>query len=259
MPRRAETVRAVMTARRQRPAVRRRCAQGAPIPKASGRRPRRLVRSDPLRSPGRSPGAWLSHLFTSRSIIDGSRSYAAMKDESFGLGWRPGCGRPSGMSVPRAGRRSFLRRGAAAAAAAAGGLRGPGRPRQSGNPNYLPSLYPNENVKEFQAIQSARERPCDLPDQRDRRCGEHARPKPSFVNLTQANLLAFAQTSQALENTGVGAYLGAAPSILRRTYVGGGRVDPGDRGEACRLSQRPAQPDHDLQRREARRRASRCR
>ncbi len=46
-----------------------------------------------------------------------------------------------------------------------------------------------------------------------------ARPKPTFKNLLQPNFTAFLNTSRALENTGVGAYLGAAPAILSRSYL----------------------------------------
>ena len=51
------------------------------------------------------------------------------------------------------------------------------------------------------------------------------------MNLTQPNLLAFAQTSQALENTGVGASLAR---LLTSTVVPTwrGRLDPGDRAAA---------------------------
>ena len=49
--------------------------------------------------------------------------------------------------------------------------------------------------------------------------GANARPKPSFVDLTQPNLVTFAQTSRSLENTGVGAYLGAAPIIFNTAYL----------------------------------------
>jgi hypothetical protein len=49
--------------------------------------------------------------------------------------------------------------------------------------------------------------------------GSYARPKPSFVNLVQPNLVAFATTAKALENTGVGAYLGAAPVIFNSAYL----------------------------------------
>ncbi|MEO6213396.1 MAG: ferritin-like domain-containing protein [Vicinamibacterales bacterium] len=46
--------------------------------------------------------------------------------------------------------------------------------------------------------------------------GSAARPKPTFQNLLQDNFRAFYEVSQALENTGVGADLGAAPAILDR-------------------------------------------
>ena len=46
--------------------------------------------------------------------------------------------------------------------------------------------------------------------------GRNARPIPMFQNLRQPNLNQFVRTSQALENTGCGAYLGAAPVIHNR-------------------------------------------
>ena len=49
--------------------------------------------------------------------------------------------------------------------------------------------------------------------------GGAARPKPTFRNLVQPNFRHFVHVSQALENTGVGAYLGAAPVILNRGYL----------------------------------------
>lgn len=49
--------------------------------------------------------------------------------------------------------------------------------------------------------------------------GPLARPKPTFQNLLQPSFKQFFLVSQALENTGVGAYLGAAPSILSRAYL----------------------------------------
>ena len=49
--------------------------------------------------------------------------------------------------------------------------------------------------------------------------GDNARPKPNFHNLVQPSMAAFVNTSQALENTGVGAYLGALPYISSAAYV----------------------------------------
>jgi len=49
--------------------------------------------------------------------------------------------------------------------------------------------------------------------------GSDARPMPTFQNLKQKNIIDFVMVSQALENTGVGAYLGAAPAIKDRDYL----------------------------------------
>ncbi len=46
-----------------------------------------------------------------------------------------------------------------------------------------------------------------------------ARPRPSFQNLQQSNFRSFFKVSQALENTGVGAYLGAAKYIFNRDIL----------------------------------------
>ena len=129
----------------------------------------------------------------------------AMQDSSFGANWRPGAGR-QGDERAKTGRRSFLGRGAAATAAAMAALGG--RTARAGNPNYLPSLYANENVIEFQAIQTHENAHVQYLITAIANAGGTPRPEPSFVNLTQPNLLAFAQTSQALENTGVGATSG---------------------------------------------------
>lgn len=139
--------------------------------------------------------------------------HTTMKDESFGLSWRPAAG-GAGEDRARTGRRSFLGRGAAAAAAAVAALAG--RDAHAQNPNYLPSLYPNENVREFQAIQKHENAHVAFLV---KALGADARPKPSFVDLTQPDLLTFAKTSRALENTGVGAYLGAAPYISSMDYL----------------------------------------
>ncbi len=111
-------------------------------------------------------------------------------------------------------RRSFLGRGAAAVAAGAATFAG--RSAKASNPNYLPSLYPNENVTEFHQIQADENNHVAKLVQL---LGASARPKPTFKNITQATLVAFAQTARALENTGTGAYLGAAPYIYSHSYL----------------------------------------
>ena len=136
-----------------------------------------------------------------------------MRDRSFGSTWQPGPGRDED-DRPKTGRRSFIGRGAVAVAAGVAAFSG-GEVR-AGNPNYLPSLYPNENANEFKAIQAHENAHVKFLVTA---LGANARPMPSFVNLTQPNLLTFAQTSRALENTGVGAYLGAAPYIYNSAYL----------------------------------------
>lgn len=54
--------------------------------------------------------------------------------------------------------------------------------------------------------------------------GANARPKPTFQNLLQPNLRAFYRVSQALENTGVGAYLGAPAILDRQVLAGAGSI-----------------------------------
>ena len=49
--------------------------------------------------------------------------------------------------------------------------------------------------------------------------GASARPKPTFQGLEQENFPAFIQLAQTLENTGVGAYLGAAPFLTAGEFL----------------------------------------
>lgn len=49
--------------------------------------------------------------------------------------------------------------------------------------------------------------------------GTSARQKPTFKGLEQNDLMSFANVSRALENTGVGAYLLAAPFITNKDYL----------------------------------------
>jgi len=49
--------------------------------------------------------------------------------------------------------------------------------------------------------------------------GDQARPEPNFQNLEQATLNDLVAVTRALENTGVGAYLGALPVINSRDTI----------------------------------------
>lgn len=49
--------------------------------------------------------------------------------------------------------------------------------------------------------------------------GEDARPKPTFKNLKTSSYNSFVNLTMAFENTGVGAYLGAAPVINSPEYL----------------------------------------
>jgi hypothetical protein len=139
---------------------------------------------------------------------------AAISDESLGSDWHPGTGVEMGKKHGT-GRRAFFRRGVAVAASALA-VSARRDAFASDNPNFLPSLYLGENVREFEAIQSHENAHVAFLVNA---LGASARPKPSFVDLTQPNLVTFARTSRALENTGVGAYLGAAPIIFNSAYL----------------------------------------
>jgi hypothetical protein len=49
--------------------------------------------------------------------------------------------------------------------------------------------------------------------------GARARPKPTFQGLRQRSVRDFLNVAKALENTGVGAYLGAAPVIFDKSTL----------------------------------------
>ena len=118
-------------------------------------------------------------------------------------------------------RRQMLALGVTGAAAltAAATLPGTAGAQTSGG---VPNLYPNLNRREFLAIQSHENTHTDYLINALGgliSAGGQARPKPNFKGLDQANVKAFATVARALENTGTGAYLGAAPIIFSKANL----------------------------------------
>ena len=119
-----------------------------------------------------------------------------------------------------ADRRAFLGGGLAAALSAAfatGLTEGKASAQQQGN--GLPDLFPGLNARQFQAFQEHENAHVDATIALIRAIGGTPRPKPTFQGLRMPNLRAFGVVSQALENTGVGAYRGAAPVVFRRQVL----------------------------------------
>lgn len=99
------------------------------------------------------------------------------------------------------GRRSFLRGGAIAAGGAAIAMYGTTEAHAaSAGPRDQMRLLRRHESDHVQFLVGA--------------LGSMARPKPTFQNLQRANLNDFLNVALALENTGSGAYLGAAPAIF---------------------------------------------
>lgn len=115
-------------------------------------------------------------------------------------------------------RRHFVRGGLAAAAAVAGTALIPSR-AAAAKEDTVPNLYPNWNAMLFRSIQDDENKHVDGIIAIITNLGGTPRPSPTFRNLLQPNRVSFATVSKALENTGVGAYLGAAPVILQPSIL----------------------------------------
>ncbi len=109
----------------------------------------------------------------------------------------------------RSPRRSFLRRAATIATVAPAALIAGSRSGHAAG-RRLRDLYPGWTRTNFEAIQSDENAHVNYLVAA---LGTSARPIPNFQNLQQPNEIAFADVSRALENTGVGAYLGAVPVL----------------------------------------------
>ena len=125
------------------------------------------------------------------------------------------------MQNPVSDRRSFLKTGAAAAAAVGGtalaATKAAAQPGPGGN--ALPNLYPGWNAALFTAIQQDENSHVTAIVGLIGQLGGTPRPRPNFKNLLQPNIVAFGSVSQALENTGVGAYLGAVPAVFSKSVL----------------------------------------
>jgi Ferritin-like domain len=82
--------------------------------------------------------------------------------------------------------------------------------------NILPSLYPGWNRANFNQIRADENAHVAFLLNA---LGAAARPKPTFQNLLQPDVMSFVRTSFVFENTGVGAYLGAAPILVNKGYL----------------------------------------
>jgi hypothetical protein len=136
-------------------------------------------------------------------------------ESSFGTGWRPGR-RNEATENRVAGRRAFFRSGATALVGAAAACAGRDAFGRAGGPPHLSHLDGRQLAQEFEAIQAHENAHVEFLVTA---LGDLARPMPSFVPLKQHSVLDFVETSRALENTGVGAYLGAAPIIFNSDYL----------------------------------------
>lgn len=109
-------------------------------------------------------------------------------------------------------RRFFIRRSAIVTAAAAGAVAmvGTARKAEAANLNFLPTLYPGWNARNFTSI---RQHERDHVSALVAALGASSFTDPGFVSLAEPNAQAFAHQSRIFENTGVATYLGAAPLI----------------------------------------------
>jgi len=117
-------------------------------------------------------------------------------------------------------RRSFLGRGLATAAAGSAAVLATGSAQaQTRDRSGIPSLYPGSVGKYFREIQLDEATHVNILVAAIRSLGGTPRPFPTFTGITNLTGSQFLQTSVAFENTGVGAYFGAAPYIQNPAVV----------------------------------------
>jgi hypothetical protein len=129
-------------------------------------------------------------------------------------------------TVDGASRRSFLWKSLVTTALAAPGAAVLGsKAAQAAKAPTLPNLFPEWNARNFAELRDdeiAHVRIINslLNDPDNNVVPPGNRPLPNFVNLLQPSAVAFAETAAAIENTGVGVYLGILQAV-RPTNQGG--------------------------------------
>ena len=114
-------------------------------------------------------------------------------------------------------RRGFMKKAAVATACVVPAtLLGSGQAEAATGGRGYPNLYPGWNGRNFTEIRADENAHVEFLVGS---LGQAARPKPTFKNLQAANARQFVEISRALENTGVGAYLGAAPRIENPSFL----------------------------------------
>jgi hypothetical protein len=120
-------------------------------------------------------------------------------------------------------RRWFLRTAMAGATAAGAGAV-LATPAEAAVPGTLPDLYPGWNDRNFRELFADEiahsEIIQSLLNDPDNNVVPKFRPFPNFKNLLQPTMLAFAQTAAAIENTGVGVYIGILQAVLPTSQGG---------------------------------------
>jgi hypothetical protein len=99
------------------------------------------------------------------------------------------------------------------------------KPKPVPAPPTLPNLYPAWNARNFSELRDDEITHVQIINALLNDPGNHIvpagnRPLPNFRNLVQPNQIAFAETAAAIENTGVGVYLGILQAV-RPTNQGG--------------------------------------
>ena len=113
-------------------------------------------------------------------------------------------------------RRQFIGKGltTAAVAGSAAMLAAPSSAKAA-----VPSLFPGSSRAYFQQIQFDEATHVNIIISAIRSLGGTPRPFPTFTGITNLTPTQYIQAAAAFENTGVGAYFGAAPAIMNMSVL----------------------------------------